>query len=348
MSQRRIQVIHALPTRERKGVREFLLFPHARWQVGASSPFLALPTKQVRPAGNGPAATLGILLSEEMGLAPADLPPLLGSVSLNLRSPALGVPTAYSVLPVMVPVPLREQAALQQRLGGEWMLPEEALRRVLLSPTARRVLEQVAPEAARSLSRGEAANVHLLAAQAGDLELFARLFESYRPMLIDRLRRATETSGLFRVEQDVEDTLSEAAGRILAHLDSFDATRGTAEAWVWTITYRCGVTILRRRTRHRAESLLNFDTGEESIAGPAGDPAEEIATRDDARLVRTELAEVLASEDPAAQEAWRLRFEEDRSYQEIAEELDRPLGTVATLIHRIRKQVRRRVEERGR
>ena len=42
-----------------------------------------------------------------------------------------------------------------------------------------------------------------------------------------------------------------------------------------------------------------------------------------------------------------LRYLEDKSYEEISEILELPMGTVATLINRGRKRLRRNLEEFG-
>jgi RNA polymerase sigma-70 factor (ECF subfamily) len=350
MTQRSVTVAHLLIPRTVKKAVQFLFFPHARWHdAAADQPLLSLPVKKVAgPALEGLDAALSALFREDLGLPEAAEGPrkALRRSRLRLVSPALRTPTAYTLAPVLAEVPPRRHAQLARRLRGAWLTPAEALRHPELSPTARRVLQRagatlddwLAPAAPTS-ARDQAWTERLLAAQRGDKSLFGSLLEDMRPVLQRRLRACGWTRALASEPADVEDALADAACNALDHLGSFDPDLGGATTWLWSITRNCAVTLLRKRARHAAFSLSpDGDTAGDWLGSDALDPALLAESEDDLARARGLLAEALAGADPLDRRIWQMRFAEGRKYDDIAAELAMPLGSVATIIHRLRKK----------
>src|SRR4051794_19414567 len=116
---RHVCTLHVLVERERKGRREFLLFPHQKWQGTEPGTYaLALPTKKVT-TGASPSVpdegasnrTLDDLLTEDLGLGLRNRHPgyRLQLAQIDLLSPTRKVVTRYSILPVNLPLPGYEQ-----------------------------------------------------------------------------------------------------------------------------------------------------------------------------------------------------------------------------------------------
>lgn len=79
--------------------------------------------------------------------------------------------------------------------------------------------------------------------------------------------------------------------------------------------------------------LLNILASEEDIA-------KSMEKRHDAAEVRDVLDEL----DEKYREALVLKFLEEKDYKEISDILEKPMGTVATLINRAKKQFKEKVE----
>jgi RNA polymerase sigma-70 factor (ECF subfamily) len=79
-----------------------------------------------------------------------------------------------------------------------------------------------------------------------------------------------------------DDVVQETFARVWLHADRFDASRGTLEAWVFTIARNAAVGQLRRHRRH--------DVLSREVADPSPSPLEQVQQREARSLVRTAVA----------------------------------------------------------
>lgn len=127
-----------------------------------------------------------------------------------------------------------------------------------------------------------------------------------------------------------EDAAQETFVRVWKALARFDG-RAALGTWIYAITRNTCLMELRRR--RPTVSLDDPDSPDAQHAagqiasGPAPDPE------------RDNLLRVLAHLPRNQQEAVRLFYLEDRSYEAVAESLGMPLGTVKNLLHRARKRL---------
>ena len=91
--------------------------------------------------------------------------------------------------------------------------------------------------------------------------------------------------------------------------------------------------------RGRAASRWRRKNCHIAVAARGPDPYEEARGRE----VSAALAVALSEIDDEAREVLLLRDAEDLSYEEIAEILEVPVGTVRSRLHRARNEVRRRL-----
>jgi len=135
---------------------------------------------------------------------------------------------------------------------------------------------------------------------------------------------------ILRERASAEDAAQETFVRVWKALPGFDG-RAALGTWIYAITRNTCLMELRRR--RPTVSLDDPDSPDAqraaaSIAsGPAQDPERDNLLRLLARLPRNQ------------QEAVRLFYLEDRSYEAVAEALGMPLGTVKNLLHRARKKL---------
>ncbi len=141
-----------------------------------------------------------------------------------------------------------------------------------------------------------------------------------------------------------QDLTQETFVKVFHALQSHPPERNVS-AWMLRIANRTGVDYLRRKER---TPLPLDDPPDVTPSGPVGPTAIQLATRSDPPTPRSDARKVAAALEQAIKRlsvkyrrCARLRFVEQRSYDDIAETLRLPVGTVATYLHRARKELRR-------
>ena len=163
---------------------------------------------------------------------------------------------------------------------------------------------------------------------AGDREAFRFLMERYQQMLFGYLFRL-----LLRDSETARELTQNVFMKAFENLARVDRNRPLAP-WLYRIAHNEAANYLRTRARH-PETALETDHW-------SGIPASETDSPEDAQLASEESTAIRQALDqlkPRQREALVLHYFEDRSYEEIAEILDIPPGTVGTLIHRGRKRL---------
>lgn len=126
--------------------------------------------------------------------------------------------------------------------------------------------------------------------------------------------------------QDAEDATQETFSRLARYLNRWDR-RQPLEPWLVTIAGNRCRTLLASKRSHQPLSL----SLEPSVDGAAQQQA--------AETLREEVQLALCRLPPGQRRAFELFHEQSLSYAEIAQQLDCPLGTVKTWVHRARVQM---------
>ncbi|MFM1873619.1 MAG: polymerase sigma factor SigW [Planctomycetota bacterium] len=187
------------------------------------------------------------------------------------------------------------------------------------------------------------ARAAMLAAQRGDLTAFGRLVA----MFTDRVMRVM-TSMLRCDRATAEDLCQEVFLRVYRGLPSFD---GGVRFAVWMHKIARNVAIgeyRKRRAQKRGKTTVSLDAplpGSDDLhLNPAGrevDPATQVQHGEFLAKVRS----CVAALPDEFREPVVLRDLEDLSYDEIAEVLDLPPGTVRSRIHRGRLLLQQMLQE---
>lgn len=138
-----------------------------------------------------------------------------------------------------------------------------------------------------------------------------------------------------RVREDAEDLTQETFVKAFRALDRFDLERPFA-AWIFTIASRLAIDSLRRR-RVKTVSLQVAEPGsleERTLDVEDPGPLPDTIVSDAQEEGRT--AALIAGLPEHYRIVVMLRHQQDLSYEEIAEALQLPLGTVKARIHRAR------------
>lgn len=146
-----------------------------------------------------------------------------------------------------------------------------------------------------------------------------------------------------RRREDAEDLTQETFVKAFRALDRFDLERPFA-AWIFTIASRLAIDSLRRR-RVKTVSLQVAEPGSHEertldVEDPGPLPDEIVA--DAQEEGRT--AALIAGLPEHYRIVVMLRHQQDLSYEEIAEALQLPLGTVKARIHRARALLKDRLQ----
>ncbi len=162
-------------------------------------------------------------------------------------------------------------------------------------------------------------------------ELFAVIIERYA----ERLARYARRLGVRRTE-DVEDLLQEVFLKTYQNLNAFDSTFSFS-AWIYRIMHNETISFFRKRSirpegnmEEDSESILALISDEEDVL-------EQLEKQSDGEHVHRALDQI----DFKYKEILVLRFFEQREYAEISDILEIPIGSVATLIHRAKKVLRK-------
>lgn len=165
---------------------------------------------------------------------------------------------------------------------------------------------------------------------------YGALVERYTPRLLRYARRLG-----CRSEQDAKDVLQETFLKAYLNLRSYDPDLAFS-SWMYRICHNETISWFRKQ-RIRPQPAASED--ELYILETLPD------TRDlldgiEQGLHRERLERALSELSADYREAIILRYFEEKSYEEMGDILQKPSGTIATLLSRAKKQLRERLGER--
>ncbi|TXS45482.1 sigma-70 family RNA polymerase sigma factor [Streptomyces sp. uw30] len=173
-------------------------------------------------------------------------------------------------------------------------------------------------------AEGVANDAEVVAGSLDRPELFARLYDRYAP---DIHRYAARRLGEVAADDITADTFL-TAFRIRAR---YDRTRPSARPWLYGIA--ANLIGKQRRAEVRALRAL-ARTGHDPVA------VSWVEDTDSAVAAQGPLADALASLSVGDRHVLLLVAWADLTYQEVAEALDLPVGTVRSRLNRARRKVR--------
>ncbi len=173
----------------------------------------------------------------------------------------------------------------------------------------------------------EKSDEEIMIGVSADPELFGVLIERYEVKLTRYLLRIMP--GL---REEVDDLLQEVFIKAYVHVNGFDPKQKFS-SWIYRIAHNEAVSWLRKK-KARPELIElgeeDFQTFSQSIED-AFDEKETVFAKD-------EVARIIGEMEERYRSVLVLKFLEGRNYDEISDILEVPTGTVATLIHRAKKQ----------
>jgi len=175
-----------------------------------------------------------------------------------------------------------------------------------------------------------------LAVQAiDDQDALYQLMKRYEQKLLRYIRRMTKVS-----EAGAEDILQEVFIKMYRNLNGFNANLKFS-SWIYRITHNEIISQHRKKqARAKTVSIDGDENGQKNLAHLIKDTIDlekEMITKEIIKKVR-EVIEVLPDK---YREVLILRYLEDKDYSEISDILQKPTGTIATLLNRAKEQFKK-------
>lgn len=164
---------------------------------------------------------------------------------------------------------------------------------------------------------------------------FARIIERYREPLKRYVRRLVRPG-----PDELEILLQDIFIKTYENLNDFDQDLAFS-SWIYRIAHNESIDHIRRG-KFKGASLDAAAYDDDSVSLIETIAAEEdIPLEIDKQYLKKSIDLILDDIDPKYRSVLVLKFLEDKDYDEISDILRKPPGTVATLIHRAKKEFRR-------
>jgi RNA polymerase sigma-70 factor (ECF subfamily) len=171
-------------------------------------------------------------------------------------------------------------------------------------------------------------------AKSGDQKAYAELLGYYRDSLYFMLLKMVKN------KDDAEDLTIEAFGKAFNNIESYSSNYAFS-TWLFKIATNNGIDFLRSRKSQR--NIISIDRTDSDSDGSLGNkfslvenepnPEEKMIAGQKEKLLRT----ILKKLHPDYRRILTLRYFDEFSYLEIADELNIPIGTVKARLFRSRE-----------
>ncbi len=166
----------------------------------------------------------------------------------------------------------------------------------------------------------------------GDQGAYAELMDRYRESIYYMLLKMVSNT------DDAEDLTIEAFGKAFNRLSQYHPSYAFS-TWMFKIASNNCIDFIRKQRKKKTTSLdtgMSNEDGESisfDVEADVRDPEEEMVRDQKIQLMR----EVVEKLKPRYKQLVMLRYFKEYSYEEIAQELDLPLGTVKAQLFRARE-----------
>lgn len=168
-----------------------------------------------------------------------------------------------------------------------------------------------------------------------DRDNFLYLTERYEDKLLGYIKKISGVS-----QEEAEDILQEVFLKVYINLYSFDSSLKFS-SWIYRITHNQVVSYFRKKKARPQQVFLDADSDFLNNIASEFNIKKEL----DQKLLERNISKVLAEMDIKYREVLILNFFEGKGYKEISDILKKPMGTVATLIRRAKKQFQEKIHK---
>lgn len=168
-----------------------------------------------------------------------------------------------------------------------------------------------------------------------DQDFFSCLVDRYTGKLTRYIMRISAAT-----KEDAEDLLQEVFVKAYRNLHDFDQSLKFS-SWIYRIAHN--QVISQWRKMKSRPQVIKFEADEDFLKFIASDA--DLAGDTERKFEAEEVRKQIGKLDEKYQTVLVLKFLEGKDYKEISDILQKPLGTVATLINRAKKQLKRLINE---
>lgn len=160
-----------------------------------------------------------------------------------------------------------------------------------------------------------------------DRDYFLCLMRRYEGKLLRYVRRISSLG-----EEETEDLLQEVFIKVYKNINDFDNGLKFS-SWIYRITHN---EVINNYRKSLARPQAAWDENEKILLSIADEFNVEQEVDQD--LLKKDIARLLDKLDGKYREVLVLKFLEEKDYKEISDILRKPMGTIATLVNRAKKQ----------
>lgn len=177
-------------------------------------------------------------------------------------------------------------------------------------------------------------------ARAGDDRAFAELHDRYRDTIFYMILRIVNNAS------DAEDLTMEAFGKAFNNIDQY-VPRYAFSSWLFRIAKNNCIDFIRSKK----SSIVDYDSNvficmegssvTSSVPSKADDPEEKLIAMQSVSYVQ----QIISKLRPRYRRLVELRYFKEYTYDEIAEELNLPMGTVKAQLFRARQMLQKTLKD---
>lgn len=180
----------------------------------------------------------------------------------------------------------------------------------------------------------EKTDEELVALTLENPDIYALLVERYEEKLLRYVMRISAGT-----REDAEDVLQDVFLSAYKNLNDFDQELKFS-SWIYRIAHNKVISHFRKVTARPKTMTYEGDTQLLNILASDEDMQRDL----EKKYTIDEVRDVLDTMDERYREVLMLKFLEEKDYKEISDILEKPMGTVATLINRAKKQFKEKTE----
>lgn len=159
-------------------------------------------------------------------------------------------------------------------------------------------------------------------------DVYGLLMQRYEEKLLRYIMRISRST-----TEDAEDLLQDVFLSAYKNLNDFDQDLKFS-SWIYRITHNKVISHFRKVTARPKTTTYEGDSNLLNILSSD----EDIARNLERKYTAQEVKDTLEKLDERYREVLVLKFLEEKDYKEISDILEKPMGTVATLISRAKQQ----------
>jgi len=172
-------------------------------------------------------------------------------------------------------------------------------------------------------------DISLVTETLNNPESFGKIMNKYSPRITRYIYRIAGSSSF-----EIDDLLQNIFIKVYKNLNNFDSALSFS-AWIYRIAHNEAIDYIRK-LKIRPRTIMNDE--EEDFLFNIPDKNNDLIEDLNNNMIKDHILEIFSKIREKYRSVLILKYLEDKDYNEISDILKIPLGTVATLLHRAKKE----------